>query len=93
MRLVGLAPAKVYLNRASKFGTLSVIVNNPDVVVVLNRNFVLENCVAITEISNDAENTVRVVDKVKFSDTESKFGSSRVVTVTFPIDGWDSPTE
>lgn len=93
LRLVGLAPAKVYLNRASKFGTLAITVYNPDVVVVLNRNFVLENCVSVTEISDDAEIAVRVMDKVKFNDTESKFVSNRVITVTFPIDGWESPSK
>lgn len=80
---------KVYLNRASKFGTLTLTI--PDVTdkLVMRSNTFKEVCVMCHEVVSRVRNDVRIADEVTGSTIlDSISGGTRFVTATFPIDGW-----
>ena len=79
----------VYLNRASKFGLLSLTIPDTTDKLVMRSDTFKEVCVMCHEVVSRTRNEVRIADEMTGSTIlDSMSGGARFVTAAFPIDGW-----
>lgn len=77
---------KVYLNRASKFGVLSVQVPNPKLSCILPQTITLDTCVTVLELDGTKQE-LRILDG-NTRGIDAVYDGHRIITMTFQIDGW-----